>query len=313
VKSSGEHKASTDYHCKKTAIFSLLKSLIIINIALRRFPLKLSHTQLSDTHILGEHMSCFKKNLTRNYLIAASLALVYSGNALAIDNNQQDSLFALGVDYINKISIYLDGKNESTFYPSITIYWQQIYFKNYKVGAYLAGDSDWALSVSYGLDNREDIKRGGSDLVKETPDLNNVFVASIEGEFYNPLGEFNMIYSIDTSNEHKGKIFEIGYSYPWEFNQHSVSLDLKASWISKEVAKYYYSFEFNNKTENYSQYQPTDAINWLYGVSYSYAITPNKFISASISSRELSNKIKKSSLVDKTKSNSLSLGLIYLF
>ncbi|MFT4765518.1 MAG: outer membrane protein [Oleispira sp.] len=251
-----------------------------------------------------------KKHLTSKHLIAASLLLACAENVSASDSS---SHLALGAGYGHKSSIYLDGKDEITFYPAINTHWKLMYFKKYKVGVYFAGNNDWALSLSYGLDNREDKKRGNSDLLKGIPDLNNVFVASIDAEFHHEFGNFNIIYSIDASDEHNGKIIDLGYSYPWKSNKHAVSLELKASLISKEVAQYYYGFQTEKKTKGHHNYQPSDEINWSYGVNYNYAITPSTFLFTLINFSKLSNKIKRSPLVEKTESNSILFGLTYLF
>jgi outer membrane protein len=249
------------------------------------------------------------KLFTSKNLLAVSIAFCCSENALANDSSPQEIYLALGAGYAHESSLYLNGKSKSYSYPSIDIYWRNMFLKDYKIGAYFAGGNIWALNLSYGLDNREDIKRGGSDLSKSMPDLKNVFVASLEGEFHNTIGDFNMIYSMDTSNEHNGKIIDLGYSYPWVHNKHFISLELKASWISNDVAQYYYGIQ----TNNLPAYQASDSINWSYGINYDYSISPHVFLSTSVIFSQFSKEIKRSPIVEKTERNRLLLGLIYMF
>jgi outer membrane protein len=255
------------------------------------------------------------KFLISSHLITISLAIVSPQKIWASDSDfdSKDTSLILGAGLIYKSSIYINGKEELSFYPSIDAYWGPVFFSDYKVGSYFAGNNNWALSLSYGLDNQEDIEREGSALLKDMPTLKNVFVASIKGEIHHDLGDFTTTFSIDTSNVHQGKIFELGYSYPWISNKHSFSLELNASWISKEVSQYYYGVQLDNSAVNRSYYQPSNALNLSYGVNYDYALSANQFLFASVYLKQLSDEIKNSPIVEKAESHALLFGFIYKF
>jgi len=225
----------------------------------------------------------------------------------------QDTYLSLGTGYIQRSSIYLQGKNNNSEYVSIDAYWGPLFFIDYKIGAYFSESNDWAFSLSYGLDNREDTDRGGSQLLKDLPQLNSIFLASINGELHHDAGDLAITYSIDTSNEHNGKMIDLDYSYPWVIDKHSVSFELSVSWISKEVSQYYYGIEIEDIKENRPAYKLKNEINWSYGLNYSYHINPNIFSSASITLNKLSNRIRNSPIVEKPNSNSLLFGINYIF
>jgi outer membrane protein len=257
------------------------------------------------------------KFLLSSKLITLSLAMVSTQNIWAsnsdFDSYSRDAGLILGAGLMHKSSIYVEAKDEVSFYPSIDAYWGPVFFSDYKVGSYFAGNNNWALSLSYGLDNQEDLERGSSTLLKDMPTLKNVFVASINAEIHHDIGDFTTTFSIDTTNEHQGKIIELGYSYPWKSNKHSFSLELNASWISKEVSQYYYGVQFDNRVVNRPSYRPSNALNFSYGVNYDYALSANQFLFASVYLNHLSDEIKDSPIVDKAQSQALLVGFIYKF
>lgn len=229
------------------------------------------------------------------------------------DSYSKDTELIIGAGFMYRSSIYVEAKDEVSFYPSIDAYWGPVFFSDYKVGSYFAGNNNWALSLSYGLDNQEDLERESSALLKDMPTLKNVFVASIKGEIHHDLGDFTTTFSIDTSNEHQGKIIELGYSYPWISNKHSFSLEFNASWISKEVSQYYYGVQLDSSVVNRPYYQPSNALNLSYGVNYDYALSANQFLFASVYLNQLSDEIKNSPIVEKAESHALLFGFIYKF
>jgi outer membrane protein len=257
------------------------------------------------------------KFLLSSKLITLSLAMVSPQNIWASDSGfdsySKDTELIIGAGFMYRSSIYVEAKDEVSFYPSIDAYWGPVFFSDYKVGSYFAGNNNWALSLSYGLDNQEDLERESSALLKDMPTLKNVFVASIKGEIHHDLGDFTTTFSIDTSNEHQGKIIELGYSYPWISNKHSFSLEFNASWISKEVSQYYYGVQLDSSVVNRPYYQPSNALNLSYGVNYDYALSANQFLFASVYLNQLSDEIKNSPIVEKAESHALLVGFIYKF
>ncbi|MFT6152768.1 MAG: outer membrane protein [Bermanella sp.] len=251
------------------------------------------------------------------HLLTMSLAMAATQYSWAIDSinesDWKDTYLSVGTGYIQKSSIYLNGENKSSEYVSIDAYWGPMFFIDYKIGAYFAEYNNWAFSLSYGLDNREGTDRGDSKILKDLPNLSSIFLASINAELHHDAGDLAINYSIDTSNEHNGKMIDIDYSYPWIINKHTVSFELSASWISKEVSQYYYGVNAADTKENRPSYELKDEINWSYGLNYSYYIRPNIFSSASIIFNNLSNGIKNSPIVEKPNSNSLLFGINYIF
>lgn len=240
----------------------------------------------------------------------------YDDNDEALDVEDDDEWqwdISLGLGYSVSQTPYVGGEQSADLIPYFNISWGPLFFDGESLGSYLYGEDDWGISATISSGMLNDSDRGESDALSDMTPLNDVVMASLSFEIEAEWGAMEASLSTDVSDEHKGTIANLVYSYPVYLEKWSLMPLIGAQWFDKKVARYYYGVSAADVTTSRALYTPSSGINYSAGINAEYEIDEQSSVAVSLITDVYSEQIRQSSIVDKSHTSSLTLAYSYQF
>ncbi len=126
-------------------------------------------------------------------------------------------------------------------------------------------------------------------------------------------GDLSIKWVHDIFNHSKGYETTLAYGYNWFINRLLLRPSIGVSWLSSNLANYYYGVRPSEATPTRPAFRPGASTNILLGIETSYFITPQLLAFADWSVRNFDGNISDSPIVGENMQNNVYLGAAYIF
>jgi outer membrane protein len=254
-------------------------------------------------------------------VITAFSLISVNANATAIvsEINPNDSAdsessnLSIGLAVASSSSHYIRGKPKPSVIPVFDMYWEGLYIKHDRAGAFIAWGDNWALGLAAGLDRAGGKNRGNSKQLTNMRPLDTVFVGALDLFIETSSGDISFDIAHDLSNKHSGYSTEVSYSYLIPQDAWSVSPKISLLWLSKTASNYYYGVSKEDAQPGRAEYQPGASYKFGLGGTVDYSFDKNNTIFFDATMKKVSNAIRKSPIIDKDYTFHTTLGYLYSF
>jgi outer membrane scaffolding protein for murein synthesis (MipA/OmpV family)/alpha-beta hydrolase superfamily lysophospholipase len=244
-----------------------------------------------------------------------------NANATAIisDINPNDSVdsessnLSIGLALASSSSPYIRGNLKPSVIPVINMYWEGLYIKHDRAGAFIAWGDNWTLGLAAGLDRAGGKNRDNSKQLTNMRPLDTVFVGALDLFIETSSGDISVDIAHDFSNKHSGYSAEASYSYLIPLNAWSVSPKISLLWLSETASNYYYGVSKEEAQLGRAEYQPGASYKFGLGGTVDYSFDKNNTIFFDATIKKASNAIRKSPIIDKDYTFHTTLGYLYSF
>jgi outer membrane protein len=117
----------------------------------------------------------------------------------------------------------------------------------------------------------------------------------------------------DALSQHDGQEMRITYAKPFDIEKLNISPSVGFSWLSSNLADYYYGVRVDEALAGRPAYNPGDAVNWFAGLGANYHLDDNWTLLADITCYWLDSKIHDSPIVSDSYMISITAGVMYRF
>ena len=235
--------------------------------------------------------------------------LLASADVTFLTFDERDGAWSLGAMFRTQTSPYTGQEAQEDFMPVIAFSGKDLYIAGSQFGWHLYENEAWLIDV-YGAYRFAGYTPENSDFL-DGMDRKDSIDGGFEITYKTAFGRFTLDLSTDVSDRHQGQ--ELGFRYGEMFKYGSWQLLpwLGVTWLSADLADYYFGVEPEEETEQRSVYQLDDTINISYGLNTRYRINQHNFISWNIALEQLSEDIADSPIVDER--TLLKSALIYRY
>lgn len=126
-------------------------------------------------------------------------------------------------------------------------------------------------------------------------------------------GDLSIKWVHDILNHSKGYETTLAYGYNWFVNRLLIRPSIGVSWLSRDLADYYYGVRQTEATPTRPAYRPGASTNILLGIETSYFVTPRLLAFADWKVRNFDGAISDSPIVGENLQNNLYFGAAYVF
>ena len=226
-------------------------------------------------------------------------------------DNRTDPQWGLGLavgverapyrDFNNKAQglplIYFDNRWVSVLGPSLDVKLPSIGPVSFMLRARYSGEGYEAKDSPYlaGMGERKASFWTGGAAMWRTD------VANVSGEL------------LSASGKSKGQKIKLQVDRRFQQGAFDFTPRLAAHWADSKYVDYYYGVKSSEARPQRRSYQGDDSVNMELGLSVGYAIAPRQSMFVDISTTHYGSSIKNSPLVDRSSTNGVRLGYMYLF
>lgn len=118
---------------------------------------------------------------------------------------------------------------------------------------------------------------------------------------------------LSASGKSKGQKFKLQVDRRFQHGAFDFTPRLAAHWLDRKYVDYYYGVKSSEATPQRRAYQGDASVNMELGLTMGYAITPRQSMFLDVSTTHFGSGIKNSPLVDRSSTNGVRLGYMYLF
>jgi outer membrane protein len=117
----------------------------------------------------------------------------------------------------------------------------------------------------------------------------------------------------DALSQHDGQEFRLTYAKPFDIEKLNLSPSVGFSWLSSNLADYYYGVRNDEARAGRPAYNTGDAVNWFVGLQTNYHLNDKWTLLAGITYYWLDSNINDSPIVDDSYMISITAGAMYRF
>jgi outer membrane protein len=227
--------------------------------------------------------------------------------------DSETSSLTIGLAVDSSSSPYSRGNPKPSVIPVIDLYWEGLYIRHDRAGAFIAWGDNWALGLAAGLDRAGGKNRGHSKQLTNMRPLDTVFVGALDLFIETSNGDISFGIAHDFSNKHSGYSAEVSYSYLIPLDAWSVAPRMSLLWLSETASNYYYGVSKEDAQLGRAEYQPGASFKFGLGGIVDYSFDKNNTIFFDATMKKVSNAIRKSPIIDKDYTFHTTLGYLYSF
>lgn len=235
--------------------------------------------------------------------------------ALAEPEYQQDDNFsiAVGAGAFTYQSIYKGGETQTSVLPMLDVRWGPVFFKGGELGVHLGGLEEHGIEFSLGLggDFTGDTEYGDSDELSDLEELDTVITGRFNMRWENKLGQFQLTYATDISNNHDGDFYSLGYSKLFRSGKWSYGPSLEITHNNEEATQYYYGVRADQATVGRSMYTPDASTTYSVGFRAGYNFDKKSSVMGFVSAESYGNEIADSPIIEDD--SHVKVGVMYLY
>jgi outer membrane protein len=233
-----------------------------------------------------------------------------------IPNNGADgesSSLSIGIAVASSSSPYIHDNPKPSIIPVIDMYWQGLYIKHDRAGAFMAWGDNWALGLAAGFDRAGGKDRGHSKQLTNMRPLDTVFVGAVDLFIETSIGDTYFDIAHDLGNKYSGYSAEISHSYPIALGAWNIFPKVSLLWLSEAASNYYYGVNKGDAQLGRAEYQPGSSFKLGLGGTVDYSFDKNNTIFFDVAMKKVSSSISNSPIIDKDYTVYTTLGYLYSF
>ncbi|WP_329743368.1 MipA/OmpV family protein [Dyella sp. A6] len=229
----------------------------------------------------------------------------------------------LGVGVISSDHAYAGSGSQITPIPLVDYEGKRFFFREVEGGVHLwkSAQRNFTIDaiIAPGFNNinanefsRDVLARRGinrDDLDNRYRSIDVGLAATIRGA----VGQFHLEAKSDVSGNSKGPEFSLQYGYPMQWGRLHIEPSVSATFLSSDVANYYYGIHRDEIIRGVPGYQPGGALIPAASVSIARPVGAKWVLMFNAKVQVLPSKIKDSPLVDRSYGSSVFVGIARKF
>lgn len=256
------------------------------------------------------------KNLLLPVLLAGLSTPAWSQTGASSDAKPA-SRWSLGVGAIATDSPYAGEGIRFTPFPLINYEGDRVFLRTTKAGVHLFKQDGFEVSAlaSLRMDGFDIDDLGSGELARNglnsrlLDDRDNGLDAGLAATWRGSAGELTLELLSDVTSKSDGQSISLQYGYPFHWGKVRVTPSATATWLSKEMANYYYGTLDKEVARGAPDYKPGSAFIPGIGVSAAYPFAGSWLLYGAAQYRQLPSKLKDSPLLESGNVTSLMFGI----
>jgi MipA family protein len=231
--------------------------------------------------------------------------------------------WSLGVGGIATTSPYAGEGTKFTPIPLVNYEGDRFFWRTTRAGVHLMKRENFEVSALVGMRmdgfdiddlGSTELRRQGLDPAR-LEDRDNGVDAGLAAKWSSRYGDLDMEILSDISGTSKGQSISLEYGYPLNWGKFRITPSVGASWLSKDMANYYYGILDKEVGRGVTDYKPGSAVIPRLGLSVMRPLGDKWAMFGSVQYHMLPSKIEDSPLIDRDESSSTSfmLGVVRSF
>jgi MipA family protein len=239
-------------------------------------------------------------------LLSSIALLAVSCSAAAQTNEEEPTRWALGVGAVIGDSPYAGEGARVTPFPWVIYEGERFYFRGWEAGWRLVSTDAFELSViaSPRLDGfdikdlgRVELASNGLDY-RLLDDRDDSIDAGVSASWEGSAGEVEVQLVSDVTDRSGGQAATIEYGYPIQWGKSRVTPIVGASWMSKDMANYYFGTLDEEVARGVTSYKPGAVTIPIVGINYTRPLGKKWMVMANVKYRLLPDKIQDSPFME---------------
>lgn len=273
---------------------------------------------------IAEENQCIKNSqyLWALFGYTVLLLVMTPVEAQELDNpDNKGSQWRLGVMGTWSDDGYVEADNSASVYPLVYFDSRWLFFHATQGGIHLYQDDQFTLDavVSIGgheMDpddlGREALAARGVDRDR-LKDRDRSYYAGLAGAWKGRFGVLSAEARTDISGNAEGETYHVAYAYPWHVGQARVTPHIDATYLSDNVADYYFGLDADESLSGSYAYFPDAALVPGVGVDLAYSLSGNWTLYTGVDYQRYPDEIADSPLIEDDHTVSWTGGISYSF
>lgn len=222
--------------------------------------------------------------------------------------------FYLGLALTSSPSMYEDKKQDESIIPIINWAYKNWFLRDYRLGSYLHGQSNYFISTSIGFESISRINKANTNSKLKHKKINQIYNGALSIGWFGDYGLMHASVAKDISQGHQSHTLSLSYRYELPLGSWSFQPTIRLMYLPAEVANYYYGVKQNSAGITQSTYYLKNTYTTHASLDMTYHFDQFHSIVFGIGQHIVSDEIKNSPLtVDKNRFENITLGYVYAF
>lgn len=235
--------------------------------------------------------------------------------------NTNGTQWRLGVMGTLSDDAYVDADNSIGIYPLIFFESQRFFFHATEGGVHLYKGDQFTLDATLviGSLNMDPDDLGREALASRNVDRGQLddrdrsYYAGLSASWASRFGVLSAEAHADISGTSEGERYDVGYKYPWNIGRARVTPHIGVTYLSENVADYYYGIDTDESITGDYSYIPDAALLSGVGVDLAYSLSHDWNIYATLDYESYPDEIADSPLIEDDAAVRLRTGVSYSF